>query len=56
MEELNEINQTLCDLCTLFARKADEDARFEESLKELDALMESIRTNREKNRTDTVTI
>lgn len=48
MEELNEINQTLCELCNLFARKADEDARFEQSLKELDDLMKSIRTNREK--------
>lgn len=51
MEELNEINQTLRELCTLLAAKTEEDDRHEQSLRELDEAMESIRARRRERKT-----
>ena len=50
MEELNEINQTLRELCTLLAAKAEEDDRHEQSLRELDEAVEGIRARRRERK------
>lgn len=48
MKELNEINQTLKDLCFIFDKKIEDDKRFEERMKELDESINRIKSNHEQ--------
>lgn len=48
MKELNEINQTLKELCFIFDKKIEDDKQFEENMKEIDEFINRIKANHEK--------
>lgn len=50
MKELEEINQTLKELCMLFDNKVEDDRRHEDSLKELDVAIAQMEANHAKLR------
>lgn len=50
MKELEEINQTLKELCTLLTNKAKDDRSHEENMKEIDVAIAQIKANHEKIR------
>lgn len=50
MKELEEINQTLKELCTIFDKKLEDDRRHEENMKELDAAIAQMKANHAKLR------
>lgn len=50
MKELEEINQTLKELCMLFDNKVEDDRRHEENMKELDVAIAQMKANHAKLR------
>lgn len=48
MKELEEINQTLKELCMLFDNKVEDDRRHEENMKELDVAIAQMKANHKK--------